>query len=373
MKMKERILAVLRREKPDRIPFTIYTFLLPRSSIERQLRNMGLSLVELAVSVYGINTPNVKMETAENLASFSLDDRYTCIARQKHTVDRTYTTPTGRLSDRCKWGYAAFEWPIEWVIKDLGDYEVVKYVIDNTEYFPNYEDFVKMQNSMGDDGIAVMMTPKSPLQSMLLDLMGYTRFSLDYYSRRHEFEDLYAVLRKKQLEMYKIIADSPAEVVLMDENLNGMVTGPKLFEKYCMPFYEEVAQILHAKEKILMAHMDGKLKCLRDLIGKTKIDVVEAFTPPPIGDLQIEEARIAWKEKVIWATFPATSSLERDLDGVEAETLNILRRVAPGDGFIMGVTEDIGDIKSTRYEEVLAAITETMMKHGEYPLSERLS
>ena len=105
------------------------------------------------------------------------------------------------------------------------------------------------------------------------------------------------------------------------------------------------------------------------LIARTKLDVIEAFTPPPIGDLPLEEARTAWKGKVIWANFPATAYLEAWLEGVERETIGMLNSAAPGDDFLLGVTEDIGDILSVDYEEVLKAITTTAMKHGVYPIS----
>lgn len=371
MKKRERIMAVLHHEKPDIIPVTAYAFLLPRGDIERQLRNIGLGLVELGVPVYGIRTPNVTMESSERPASLSVDERYICLPNQKHMVNRSYTTPLGQVSERCKLGYAAFEWPLEWVIRDLQGYEKVKYIIDDTEYFPAYEEFQRAEDILGEDGLVVSVTSRSPIQTMLLDLMGYRRFAMDFYLHIREFEDLYFVLRKKQLEMYRVVADSPAEVVLMDENLNGLVTSPKLFERYCVPFYDEVAQILHAKGKILMAHMDGRLRCLKDLIGRTEIDVVEAFTPPPIGDLPIEEARASWQGKVLWTTFPATLAVGSGEDRVKAETLAILRGAAPGDDFAVGITEDIGDIKSSIYGHVLMTITQTTMKHGVYPIEGR--
>jgi hypothetical protein len=369
MNLKDRLMSVLRHEEPDAIPITAYTILAPRGYKERQLRNMGLCLVDLSTPVYGFKTPNVTMETTEHVTSFSLDDRYSCVAQQKQVIDRTYNTPVGTIREKYKRGYALFEWPSEWAIKDLRDYQTVKCIIDDTEYFPNYDDFSKVERIMGDDGVAAAMTPKSPLQSMLLDLMGYTRFSLDYRMHRAEFDDLYQVFRRKQLEMYRIVADSPAEIVLLDDNINGVVTSPKLFEDFCVPFYDEIADMLHAKGKILAVHLDGKLKCLRDLIARTKIDVVEAFTPPPIGDISIDEARATWKGKVLWTNFPATVSLEAQLDRVEREVVNILQSAAPGHDFALGITEDIGDIKSMRYLEVLETITKTVAKHGTYPIA----
>jgi hypothetical protein len=371
MNVKERIMAALRHEEPDVVPVTVYTLLLPRGKIERELRNMGLGLVEFGLPVYGIESrkKKVKMQTTEELASFSPDDRMISLAKQKHPIQRTYSTPVGSVSEKYKWGYTLVEWPFEWAIKDLQDYETVKYIIDDVEYFANYDDFTDAIAVMGQDGIVLTQPAKSPLQCMIYELMGYKRFAVDYRMHREEFDELYRLLYKKQLEMYRIIADSPAEVVLLGDNITGVVTNPVLFEKYCMPFYDDVADILHKKGKIVMNHFDGKLMCLRDLIARTKIDVIEAFTPPPIGDLPIEEARATWAGKVLWANFPATVYLETGLVGVEQETMRMLRSAAPGDSFLLGITEDIGDILSIGYAEALKTFTATAMKYGTYPIN----
>ena len=94
-----------------------------------------------------------------------------------------------------------------------------------------------------------------------------------------EIEELYRVMSKKERELYCIAADSPAEVIWAPDNINGLITNPKLLEKYVAPFYNEVTSILHRKAKLFMVHMDGKLRCLLNSIKRTKIDIVEGFTP----------------------------------------------------------------------------------------------
>lgn len=73
---------------------------------------------------------------------------------------------------------------------------------------------------------------------------------------------------------------------------------------------------------------------------------------------------------MLWTDFPATVSLEAQPDGVEKEVINILRSAAPGRNFALGITEDMGDIKSVRYLKVLEIITKTVAEHGAYPIAE---
>ncbi len=50
--------------------------------------------------------------------------------------------------------------------------------------------------------------------------------------------------------------------------------------------------------------MDGRLGVLRDLIARSPVDVVEAFHPPPMGDISLGDALEAWPGKAIWVGFP---------------------------------------------------------------------
>jgi hypothetical protein len=79
-----------------------------------------------------------------------------------------------------------------------------------------------------------------------------------------------------------------------------------MIKKNIMQVYEEQGAKLHSNGKLMAIHMDGRLKMLKDLIGRTPVDIVEAFHPPPMGDLPVSEALEAWPDKSIWIGFPGT-------------------------------------------------------------------
>ena len=255
-------------------------------------------------------------------------------------------------------------WTTEFMIKSPSDYEVVKAMIEDTVYRPDYDPFLETEKEMGDDGVVQAPAPRSPIQKLLLELMGYRRFSIDLHRNRSEFDELLGVMEKKTLERYRIVADSPAEIVWVPDNVNGIVTSPKIFEEYCVPFYNKLANLLHSKGKIISVHMDGRLKSLVDLIPKTKIDSVDGFTPPPVGDLPLREAREAWgKDYTIWTNFAGTVFLHGP-EATKRHAIEMLRSVAPGDRFIMGVTENI---PSDIIDVSLRSITQVMATYGKYP------
>ena len=45
MDVRERILAAMSWQEPDRVPLTIYDWMLPTGAAERELREMGLGII----------------------------------------------------------------------------------------------------------------------------------------------------------------------------------------------------------------------------------------------------------------------------------------------------------------------------------------
>jgi hypothetical protein len=148
--------------------------------------------------------------------------------------------------------------------------------------------------------------------------------------------------------------------------MTSILTPPNLFKEYCLTFYNEMADILHARNKIFALHMDGELKPLAQLIGESKIDIIEAFTPPPMGNLTVPEARSAWSDKVIWVNFPETLLTGSDAKSVEEYTVNLLKDFAPGDNFILGCTENY---PFEHWDLVFGAIGRVLERCGVLPLS----
>lgn len=363
--IRENVMAVLHREPPERIPWLIYDIpypMLPRGSWERELRNMGLGIIGLmgfypCGDIYVAEMPNVEIEQRISMRG------------KRKIVTTIYHTPIGSVTKKEDWSVSPPNpWVIEYPFKSPSDYDIIRFIIEDTEYTPNYEAFLWIDKHVGDDGY-VRAGCRSPFQSLLLDWMGYRMLFVELHRNKHEVERLLNLMEKKYFELIRILADSPVEVISIDGNINGKITNPKLFEKYLLPVYKRASDILHSKGKVTSAHMDGALKCLKDLIPKTGLDVVEAFTPPPLGDLSLSEARESWNEKIIIsANFPETVCLE-GVEAIERCTLEILRTIAPGDAFMLTVTEDIPYKEPNDVLEVsLRTITKIMHKHGKYPI-----
>jgi len=365
LNIRENVMAILHHEKPERIPWLTYDIpypMLPRGAWERELRNKGLGVIGLmgfypCGDVYNAETPNVEVTQKPT--------------RQggRRIIETTYRTPIGELTKKEDWSISPPNaWMLEYPVKGASDYDALKFIVEDTVYEPNYDAFYWVDKQVGGDGY-VRADCKTPFQELLISQLGYKGLAMGIYRYKKELEELMKAMERRYFELVRILADCPAEVIGVDGNINGRVASPALFKKYLLPLYHEASEILHAKGKVVSAHMDGALACLKDLIPETGIDVIEAFTPPPLGDLPIEEARRAWgNHTIISVNFPETVCLE-GVDAVRRYTTELLRKVAPGDGFMLTVTEDIpyrapNDI----LEASLRVITDIMWEHGKYPI-----
>jgi len=379
MNGKERIMAVLRHQQPDIIPFSMYveTHHLAPLAIYQPWRNLldnGLSLhAAMAVQVHKVTCPNATMDITHhygNITSWSPVDLLMAMT-SPHDITGYLNTPVGKTIFKAKVQGLDLSIMLPWfpedgfIIKSSRDYDVIKFLIEDSEYTANYNDIKEFEMILGNYGIVSAFVPKSPLQSMIM-LMGTRQLALDYYMNQKEFDELYKVIYKKELEVYKIAAESPAEVIWGPDNVTSLITSPKLFEKYSLPFYNEVADLFHKYDKIYVVHMDGELKSLANLIAQSRIDVIESFTPPPIGNFSIENAREIWKNKIIWANFPEPICLQGQRV-VRSTVQEMLRSAAPGDNFLMGISEGFPS-----FMHLLASaptILKTVMKFGKYPIS----
>ena len=229
------------------------------------------------------------------------------------------------------------------------------------------ENFLYTDKIIENEGYIFANMGKSPFQILLYELMGAENCYLEYYSNPKKFRNLYSVLYSKMKEKYELAANSPATIFWAPENLTSILTPPDIFKEFYLPFYNEMADILHKKGKLLAIHMDGKLDSLKHVISQTTIDIIEAFTPFPMGDMTVAEARKVWPNKVIWINFPGTLLATYDANKIEEYTINMLKSIAPGNGFIIGCTENF---PVDRWEEAFGGVRVAIEKNGSYPIKQ---
>ena len=346
MTPRQRVEAALLGQRPDMVPFTVYENKLPTSEAERRLRNEGLCIVERRTPAYLTRYHETTVESLH----YTSDDG---VAR----VRTTYHTPAGDLTavDQPA-GFTT--WHEKRLFTSPADYEPLECLIADRYYLPNYEAFAKTQALIGGDGFVRAGIGYEPLMEIILELMGVEEFSLQWAENRERLLRLHDLLVADRRKLYQVVAASPALAVNYGGNVSPEVVGLQRFERYILPQYEEAAEVLHARGKLLGVHFDANTRLLAPGIARSSLDYIEAFTPVPTCDMTVAEARQAWPGKVLWINFPSSVHLE-SLAVIAETTRQLLREAAPGDGFLIGITEDVPEDRwQANFETILGVIRE---------------
>ena len=122
---------------------------------------------------------------------------------------------------------------------------------------------------------------------------------------------------------------------------------------------------MHVEGKLLGSHLDANNALWADEVAASPLDWIEAFTPDPDSDMTLAEAREKWPGKTLFINFPSSVHLQ-EAEAIEAETRRLLRESAPGDHFIIGITENVPE---NRWRESFAAILRTANEFGRLPIA----
>ena len=139
-------------------------------------------------------------------------------------------------------------------------------------------------------------------------------------------------------------------------NVVPEILGPERVRDLIGPCWNAFADCVHERGKKLGDHLDANNLLIMDVVGNSRLDFVEAFTPPPDCNVTVAGARAAWPQKRLWTNFPSGVHLQPEQTIREA-TLEIIAQAGDRRGFLMGVTEDV---PAEHLERSVSVILETL-------------
>ena len=369
---RERLLAIMDGRSPDRMPWIPRLLIWHRAhtrlgTLENRLEGMSLREVERSL---GMGTP------AREGHVFSMEQTGDVeVTRKKDgsSTITTYRTPKGSVWTRHQAsdeldqiGIGNLE--VEHMIKGPEDFEPVEYIITHRRYKPTYESYLAYEEEIGEDGYPLVSTGDCPFHHFLLRLAGYTAgyyHLADYPDKVIRLLETMEAIDREQ--MWPLVAESPARLILHGVHFDSMITPPPMFERYMTPYYLDFTDLLHGKGKTLSMHADNDSRLILDQIRGAGFDMAETFTTAPQATCTLEDARRSWgTDVIIWGGVPSVI-LEDPFSDEEFEDYmrDLFRTVAPGDAFILGVADNV--MPNARLDR-LERITEMVQAWGEYPI-----
>ena len=332
MTQYERIVSVFEGRRPDRYPFVgrlelWQSGLLRRAKMPDQYRSMDLTDIHRDVGfgrhrmqgAFQLRLNGVEMVIYFDGAEIHREvnpivDRFPDL--RSMTPERTgktlveFHTPVGTatveytaLEEMLATGARAYM--TKHPITRDDDYPIIQYIVERTEFIPDFETIVATQQEYGGDGFVVPSLERIGFQQLLIDYLDTGEFFFALHDHHQQITTLMALLDERVEREVEALAELDAPYVELGDNVDGMMTNPRLFEQYSMNPYLRLSDIAHGQGKKIGSHMDGNLKPIVPQIAACGLDVIESFSPYPLTPLTVQEAMDAWGDKpIIWGGIP---------------------------------------------------------------------
>jgi hypothetical protein len=344
MDIRQRLEAFWSGERPDQIPLTIYEYGRRHIADDPAWQPMFENGLGVTHHVPSFHSQSDGVEY--DVDSYKEDG--------KTIQRRTIRTPVGEIFE-----VHADGWRQKFYLETAEDYAVMTYVTRHAEVVPAYSEFLETEERIAPYGIALASTGRTPMQTILVDMVGLENFSFHLYDLEAEMMALYEALLDRYRQVIEIVAGGPGRFVSVLENFTSETLGPKRYAQFLLPVYEELFPILHAEDKIIGTHYDGKIASCQDLVARSPIDLIESLTPPPEGDMTLTECRAAWPDKLFWSNINV-GCYDLPPDELCALVLRRVKQAAPdGTRLAFEVSEQLPENWKTSIPIVLDALRET--------------
>ena len=300
--------------------------------------DVGLGIYHLKKHPYRIKLHNVK-RTHERSGDGILKVKY-------KTPKGDITTTVVHSQDMKRNGITLYVIK-EHAIKSKDDYPAMKYIFDNMEVIPDYDNYSHFQQDfIGDRGVAVALSAMwaSPGHYLIKELMAFDTYYYEQYDNPDEMNEFIEQITPFCSKLFDAALNSPAEVILSGANYDTSFTAPSMFEEYIMPALKEQSDRAHARGKFLATHTDGENTGLMELYLRSGFDIADSICPAPMTKISLEDTRRMFGHTcTVWGGIPSISVLEDSMNDltfkrfVEEKFENLGR----GDHLILSVADTV--------------------------------
>ncbi len=385
MTYRERMLAAMRGEGVDRIPWAPRMdlwYIAHRARGTLPIEFAGLTMVELAealnVACHAVRADFTNLRTPQHLLlrGFGLDLHYDYpfkievvdLPVEYHHDEENYLTTiitaAGKVTTHTqltsKMLHNGISLPFikSYPIDDNNDLEAVAQVFDHLEVIPTPHAYAEFQQRVGDQGVAVAagLYAASPMHLMLHDLMSMEHFFFSYLENRNALNKLAERMEPFFDAVLDAVLQSDAEVIYWGSNYDQNITWPPFFENEIVPWLKKASKRVHDAGKLLLTHTDGENKALLPIYPYCGVDVAESVCPHPMTTCTLKEIREGFGTKTtVWGGIPSTSLLETSMDEGSFDVYldEIFSELETGERLIFGVSDNVPpEANMLRFEKI---------------------
>ncbi len=343
------MLAVIRGEKIDRVPFVhYYNMVNPNEAAWELIGRDNLGLLKWTM-VHQFITPDCQFETTR----FERNG----IRGERHIIH----TPAGSIFEEMLFerviGGASIK---KHFIKEKKDYEIFLFYLKNIIVKENLDNFLNDFKLLGDDGLVHVSIERTAYQQLWIQWVlidELCQHLIDFPDLMEEvIKQLNNIHRRIFLIVRNLAKKYQIPYVIFGDNITAPMIGENYFRKYCVPIYDMCAEILDGTGTLVGVHMDGDLKPLWNAIKHSRVRVIDSMSVPPDNDTSVADAISNWPETRLLVNFPSSVHLKSPAE-IYQKTIEILNQGGKSGRMWIQISENMppGAWKKS-YPEIVRAI-----------------
>ena len=367
MTQRERLLAALRREVPDRVPVTWE--LEDRFARALTGRTGWRAIVDAHREV---GSAVFNLQGLGSVASVQLPAGYAMRTERENKTDgatlitSTLETPRGRLVEKRLIGYLPNDpvlgKTVEYLVKSRGDYKVY------ADYIREYARAVRFDDSesseareyIGDDGLSGYWMADAVYQAA--NTRPAADFIVDLVEAPDEIHPLLTAIDELKEKALAAFNASQAEVLIYDLCwASTSLLNPDLVAEYSLPRARWAARNV-AGDKILGFFTSGKIRSVLPDLVDLEPHFIQHFDV--LGDCDLAEVKRTFGRRIaIVGNYNPVVLARGSVDDARREAQRCLDAARADGGFILSTSDEVpADAKLDN----MKAVVEFVDTHGRY-------
>ena len=302
MTMKDRMLAVLRGGQVDRVPFVQYSGLGgPNEDVWGVIGRENMGLLRWC-SLHRFEHPHCRFETQAVEHDGLRGQRRALITPSGTLAELRLRTPSlGSLAAR------------EHFVKVPDDYRVLMAYLRDITVVEDLDPVRRAVEELGDDGLPLAAVPRTPYQQLWIEWVCLADLCLHLADEPDLLAECTDLMGRVLRQVFRVVRAAAEKIDLpfidVPDNITAAAIGRRYFQTYCLPHYDELADLLADAGVPVFVHMDGDLMALQADIAGSRVAGLDSFTPAPDNDMRVAEAVAMWPRMVLLVNFPSSVHL----------------------------------------------------------------
>ncbi|MFC1614687.1 uroporphyrinogen decarboxylase family protein [Gemmatimonadota bacterium] len=350
MDSKERILSVLSGNAPNRAVFSPniwqwFEYQKLHGLLAPEIRGCKTQLEVMKHLGVDIFSRNLLTDIRRNWIGGHSEFNYRQVEVSEHVDGNyrriVYRTPEGEISESFLFdeqGCTLVQ--EEYLFKDFGkEYPAWRALFEDREFKFDLASYNGLVEEVGEEGLVIVGEFTCPLKQLHWHARADNAIYL-LFDHEKEMMELMDIYSEKVLEFCRELVNRyGVKVVMTMDNLDSLFYTPDQFKRYCASFFRRISEICHQAGAYFFSHACGRQKDILEQVIDCGIDGLEGIAFPPLGDIELWEAKASSKGFIVEGGLSAVQ-LEGPVTRRQAEDYveKLFRKMHPYDRFIFSMS-----------------------------------